>query len=347
MQALAHDPEAVAFWRRHTVVGVLLCVLLPVVAALHTWATPGAPNAAARYGVCAAVAVLSPLLLRVPVERVVRHRYGRLFFDAWELSGLAGVLTMAVLDGGGASDYLLFLYVLLAHAALAYPPVGMVIAGLVALAGYLGVSTIGAADVPIADLVFGACTLLLTTGICALASHNHVLVHRRTASQARRVAALAELDGLTGCLNNRAFHDRLAATAAEASESHPVSLVILDVDHFKHVNDQHGHPAGDEVLQELGALLRGVCRARDAPGRLGGDEFALLLPDTAAPAARAAAERVRAEIARGQGEHGVTLSVGVATSVHPTDGVGLMAAADRAVYAAKRDGRNRVAEVPV
>jgi diguanylate cyclase (GGDEF)-like protein len=344
MRILAHDEQKVAFWRRHTVVGVVLCVVLPTIAALHTWLTPDAPNATARYAICGTVAVLSPLLLRVPVRRVVTHPWGRLFFDGWELLGLTLVLVMALLDGGGSSEYLLFLYVLLAHAALAYPPVGMVVAGLVALAGYLGVCLLGAAHVPAQSLVISSLTLLITTGTCALASHNHVLAYRRTASQARRVAALAELDGLTGCLNNRAFHERLAQVCAEASEDRPVSLVILDIDHFKGVNDQYGHPAGDAVLEGVGGVLRAVSRVADAPGRLGGDEFALLLPGTGPDEALAVAERVRAEVGVAlAAEHAVTVSVGVATCVLVTDGTQLLAAADRAVYAAKRAGRDRVA----
>jgi diguanylate cyclase (GGDEF)-like protein len=251
---------------------------------------------------------------------------------------------MAVLDGGGTSSYLLLLYVLLAHAALAYPPVSMVVAGLVALAGYLGVSLFGAADVPASSLINGALTLLLTTGTCALASHNHVLAYRRTASQARRVAAMAELDGLTGCLNNRAFHERLSAAALAATAARPVSLVILDIDHFKDVNDQHGHPAGDAVLEGVGRVLRNASRTGDAAGRLGGDEFALLLPGTTAAEAFVVAERVRAEVRRIEAEHAITVSVGVATSDLRTDGSTVLAAADRAVYAAKRAGRDRVAE---
>jgi diguanylate cyclase (GGDEF)-like protein len=124
-----------------------------------------------------------------------------------------------------------------------------------------------------------------------------------------------------------------------------VSLVVLDVDHFKSVNDEHGHPAGDAVLAGVGAVLRGASRDGDAAGRLGGDEFALLLPGTTAAEAVSVAERVRAEVGRVAVEHGVTASVGVATTVRPADGAELLDAADRAVYTAKRGGRDRVAEL--
>jgi hypothetical protein len=184
---LAQDDGKVAFWRRHTRVGVLLCIVLPAVGVLDTWLTPGASNPGARYAICVTVAALAPALLLVDVDRVVRHRFGRLFFDVWELAGLVLVLAMALLDGGGTSMYLHFLYVLLAHAALSYPPVGMTVAGLVAVTGYLGVHWLGVADRPLHEVVTGTLTLLLTTGICAFASHNHVLAYRRTESRARRV----------------------------------------------------------------------------------------------------------------------------------------------------------------
>ena len=337
------DEEKVAFWRRHTLVGVALCVLLPAIVVLDTWLSPDAANAAARYAWSMGVALSSLLVLLVPIDRVVRHPCGRLFFDLWEAAGLGVVLVVAVLDGGVTSPYLHFLYVLLAHAALAYPPAGMVVAGGVAVAGYFLVAWAGAADVPAHALVSGTLTLVMTTAICAFASHNHVLAYRRTATYARRVAALAELDGLTGCLNNRAFHERLAELAPTASADRPVSLVVLDVDRFKDINDRHGHPAGDAVLEGIGAVLRATSRTGDAAGRLGGDEFALLLPHTPAEEAYAVAQRVRGEISRGAVEHAATVSVGVATCRAGGDGSGLLAAADRALYAAKRAGRDRTA----
>jgi diguanylate cyclase (GGDEF)-like protein len=342
VRILAADEEKVAFWRRHTLVGVALCVVLPAIVALDTWLTPDPVNAPARYALSVGVAAPSLLLLLVPVDRVVRHRYGRLFFDVWEAAGLALVLGIALLDGGGTSPYLHFLYVLLAHAALAYPPAGMVVAGGVAVAGYLGVAWLGAADVPAHALLTGILTLGMTTAICAFASHNHVLAYRRTATRARRVARLAELDGLTGCLHNRAFHERLAQVAGTASPQGPASLVVLDVDHFKAVNDQHGHPAGDAVLEGVGAVLRAATRTGDVAGRLGGDEFALLLPHTGADEAYAVAQRVRADITRVTVSTPITVSVGVATWDRSGDGSGLLAAADRAVYDAKRGGRDRV-----
>ncbi|WNB86871.1 GGDEF domain-containing protein [Cellulomonas sp. ATA003] len=342
MKPLAQDEEQVLFWRRHAVLGVLLCTVLPAVAVLDTWMSDAPAHEALRYGICLTVMVLSPLLLLVPVGRVVRHPAGRLFFDAWETAGLTLVLTMAVLDGGAYSPYLQMLYILLAHAALAYPPGGMVVAGALAVTGFLGVSLTGGAP-DARYLVTGALLLTVTTGTCAFASHNHVRAYRRTASRARRVERLAELDGLTGCVNNRTFHERLADAAEVAGPAHPLSLLVIDIDQFKSVNDGLGHPAGDAVLQRVGAILRGVSRAIDTAGRLGGDEFALLLPATTTDDAVRVAERVREQVRAVTGDGAVTVSVGVATcATDRTDPAALMAAADRAVYRAKATGRDRV-----
>ena len=117
-----------------------------------------------------------------------------------------------------------------------------------------------------------------------------------------RNLAIAEIraatDGLTGLPNKRAVTDTLKRMFAQAATTRsPLALLLLDLDHFKQVNDQHGHPVGDQVLANVGAALRGVLRNRDFAGRNGGEEFAILLPDTEIAAALEIAERVRAAIA--------------------------------------------------
>ena len=114
-----------AFWRRHLWIGVALCVALPVVVVAHTLlfdASAGRTHPTALLVLVSAVAVPAPLLLRVPVERLVaRPRRRHLFFDTWEAVGVALVAVVSLLDGGAHSPYVLFFFVLLAHAALAYP----------------------------------------------------------------------------------------------------------------------------------------------------------------------------------------------------------------------------------
>ncbi len=166
-----------------------------------------------------------------------------------------------------------------------------------------------------------------------------------------RNLAVAEIgaatDGLTGLPNKRAVTDALKRTFAQATmTSAPLGLVMLDLDHFKQVNDQHGHAAGDQVLAGVGAALRGVLRARDFAGRNGGEEFSVLLPDTEIDAALEIAERIRAAIAEitvPGTDVPVTASLGVAGFPgHGSTLERLERLADAALYVAKRQGRNRV-----
>lgn len=167
------------------------------------------------------------------------------------------------------------------------------------------------------------------------------------------LSARAQIDALTGLWNRRYFDQRLADELAAAQRyGRLVSLVMMDVDHFKQINDRLGHPFGDFVLQRLGERLGDSVRNVDAPCRYGGEELAIVLPETPVSSARATAERIRAAIADSPFETEtlplrVTASFGVA-STELFDAPGailleqLVAAADAALYVAKRDGRNRV-----
>jgi diguanylate cyclase (GGDEF)-like protein len=342
MRALADDDEQVAFWVRHTRLGVGLCFALPLVLIGYTLLSDDAPHPGLSVALAAAVCVLSPLLLLVPVRRLVHSPYGGWFFYGWEAGGIALVLLFAALDRGAGSPLVAFYYVLLAHAALAYPPSGLAVTGGGTIVAILGLALFGPTT-SVELLVLKVATLAIATATCAVASYNHVRAYRRTAAYAQRIALLAERDGLTGCLNHRTFHERLGAEATVADRDHPLALLLVDVDHFKTVNDSHGHPAGDQVLALVGATLRDCSRPGDAVGRLGGDEFALLLPCGSASAALGVAERVRRQVREAAVALDVTVSVGFAVSSARGDAQGLLAAADRAVYRAKRAGRDQVA----
>ncbi|HYV68079.1 MAG TPA: diguanylate cyclase, partial [Myxococcales bacterium] len=176
------------------------------------------------------------------------------------------------------------------------------------------------------------------------------VVRTRLYEQAER---LATTDGLTGLLNRRTFGTQLAARVREAQRyRRPLSLLLLDVDHFKKVNDTHGHPAGDAVLRGVAAVARAQARETDLVARYGGEELAVVLPETDAAGARAIAERLRAAVestahATDQGPLRVTISVGVATwPGGGQTGDELLTTADRALYRAKQTGRNRVESGP-
>jgi diguanylate cyclase (GGDEF)-like protein len=163
-----------------------------------------------------------------------------------------------------------------------------------------------------------------------------------------QVQRQAVTDELTGLSNHGRFQQVIAAEAAAARRfDQPLALLMLDVDNFKRVNDTHGHQQGDVVLREIAAVLRDCAREVDEPARYGGEELAVALQQTDLDGAQAIAERVRTavealELPRldGGGTLGVTVSCGVAASADG-DPIALIAAADAALYAAKRAGKNR------
>lgn len=163
-----------------------------------------------------------------------------------------------------------------------------------------------------------------------------------------RIEQLAIRDELTGAYNRRFLMECLARERSRAERlGAPFSVCLLDVDHFKSINDAFGHAAGDTVLIELPALAAAALRGADVFGRFGGEEFLAILPDTGLAGAQAVAERVRAaiEAARfpGVGERRVTATVAVAQYRAGEEVAALLARADRALYAGKTGGRNRVA----
>jgi two-component system chemotaxis response regulator CheY len=170
-------------------------------------------------------------------------------------------------------------------------------------------------------------------------------VHETLRRQNTRLAELATTDELTGVKNRRRFREDLEMHVALAAREHlPLSLVMLDVDHFKSYNDAFGHPAGDEILRSLAAVLRQGVREHDTVARYGGEEFVVLLPATDQGAAVAVAERLRSVIERhSRTTRTVTASFGVATAdAAARDAQVLVAEADEALYHAKRSGRNCV-----
>jgi len=167
---------------------------------------------------------------------------------------------------------------------------------------------------------------------------------------ADRLERLATTDPLTGLFNPRAFHDELRHELGRTARyREPISLLLMDLDGLKRINDQFGHEAGDAALRSVSAAMRSGLREIDLGARIGGDEFAVLAPQTGAEAAVILAERLRALVAtagNGRGGRPTTISIGIASvspSMHALPTVAsLMAAADAALYAAKRAGGNRV-----
>ncbi|MFI5311116.1 MAG: diguanylate cyclase [Gemmatimonadales bacterium] len=156
-------------------------------------------------------------------------------------------------------------------------------------------------------------------------------------------------DPLSGCFNRRGFDQLTVREVSRAVRgNHPIAVLAIDVDHFKRVNDEFGHLTGDEVLREMGALLRETARLGDVVARIGGEEFEILAPDTNAEGAQILADRLQhafhaKAFASVGGHRKITVSIGIAAETARNDHVAatLVARADEALYVAKRNGRDR------
>ena len=186
-------------------------------------------------------------------------------------------------------------------------------------------------------------------------------VHEKLETRAREVEQLTQqleqaktealLDPLTGLKNRRGFELAVKELEIAGSPFKGSALVLADIDHFKQINDRHGHLLGDKILRAIGQTLQANIKGRDIAGRPGGDEFAILLQQTPLAGARALAEQIRTAVAAGRIRRSdskeqpgtVTLSIGVAAGGSDDTLESLLARADAALYAAKRAGRNRVA----
>lgn len=197
--------------------------------------------------------------------------------------------------------------------------------------------------------------------LIALAMLTHILRLRAQVAARTRELDLARLraeteartDALTGLPNRRHFLEALMRDLARAErENLPLSLLSIDIDHFKHVNDRHGHAAGDKALRHTADALSAHVRSSDVAARIGGEEFALSCLNTGPDVARHLAERLRSAIESIRAEHGgqdfgFTVSIGISTYQPGDDVASLLQRADVALYAAKQAGRNRVQESPV
>ncbi len=161
-----------------------------------------------------------------------------------------------------------------------------------------------------------------------------------------RLEALTIIDGLTGLKNNRAFHENLSIQIALIKRiPAPLSLLLIDVDHFKSINDTFGHPVGDKYLIEIAQILQRSSREGDFTARYGGEEFAIILPNTDQMNAITAAEKFRNAVESALwAERVITISIGISTFLPETigDKALLISSADRALYLSKERGRNCV-----
>jgi diguanylate cyclase (GGDEF)-like protein len=189
----------------------------------------------------------------------------------------------------------------------------------------------------------GVASALFVQVFTLLQSLGFLLMHRER--QEENIERLAMTDALTGVYNRRTLFELGEKELDRARRAgSPLSVVILDLDNFKRINDTHGHQAGDAVLQRFVEVVRGCLRSADILTRYGGEEFCILLPDAPSGAAQAVAERIREAVESSPFTVGkVTSSAGVASLTADAPSLSaLVGRADEALYAAKREGRNRV-----
>ncbi len=180
---------------------------------------------------------------------------------------------------------------------------------------------------------------ILGLGIIALQWRTALGDQIRQLERARRES---RTDGLTGLANRRGIEERLSDEVTRSIRfGHSLSLLMIDLDDFKSINDRFGHAAGDQALRATSKSIEGSIRSIDLAGRYGGEEFMVILPETATPGAEIVAERIRSWVEQ---TVGVTVSIGLASLDGETSNpAALIGAADAALYEAKRAGKNRIA----
>ncbi|MBW3602881.1 MAG: GGDEF domain-containing protein [Actinobacteria bacterium] len=343
MSGAGRETQHVDVWVHHIRVGILMSLLGAAAVLGYAAAPPSRPGDAGLAALAVAVALYSALLLRLPLHRLAAHRLRPRMLVVWT-AVTSGVVVVAVLLDGGAGSPLVWLNCLtLVHATGTYAPQGTAVIGGAAVVSYAAIAVVGS-PVSVGRVVMTLTTLVLLTLLCALTSESYWAQRRRQAELAERLAALADEDGLTGCLNHRAFHERLREEVGRATRyGQPLSLLLADLDHFKAVNDAFGHPVGDAVLATVAGLLRDLARDVDVVARLGGEEFALLLPATGIDDAVSVATRLRSSVAALRDPVGVTVCVGISAIPAPARGaLDLLEQADIALYEGKRSGRDHV-----
>jgi diguanylate cyclase (GGDEF)-like protein len=267
------------------------------------------------------------VIARLPQERIVRSRYREAFFMSWSVADLVLIVAAVAADGGTRSPLALIFFIPVVFAAMSYPLRSVVAVAGLSVIGYLAIAFLAGGSSWRYDAVF-AVMLACTGAMSAWQARN----------QDRQRAALMEVsraDALTGCLNRRGFEERaVVEIAAAGRRARQGAVLVLDLDHFKLVNDRLGHAAGDELLCWVVETIGRTIRPEDAIGRMGGDEFAVLFADIEPMEALATATRITLAL-----RERAPCSIGVAS--FPMDGTELeelMRHADVRLYAS-RHGR--------
>lgn len=322
------------FWLSHVRAGVILTELACTLVLVYVLAEPGLEHRRTLLVLLGLVMASTGAILLLPLREVVAHPRASWFFYSWSAAAASLATAGALLSGGARSPLISLYFIMLVYAATAYPPQALARVAFLVVGLYLALALRDATDLGSSALVAGS--LALTAWMSSIASRNQW-------HQLQEQTALARVDGLTGCLNHRAFREVLDAEVERAHRlGHPLSVLLIDLDEFKQVNDEEGHLAGDARLRRTGVLLRNAVRRIDSVGRIGGDEFAVLLIESDLAQAMHVGERVCEGARAVAGDARSSVSVGVALLSDDDTATTFLREADAALYDAKRAGRDQV-----
>jgi len=332
------------FWLTHMLLGFGVFLMETLVVMLYLALTPSGPHRPLLWWIAAswlAFAVAGLAFAPTIVTKPWRSTYS----VAWTIASTYAVGLVAILDNGVSSPIVLLLFLSLIYGTLMFTPRSAALCGVSALASLTIVAVVERGPAGSAGptfMLFAAMTGAAMLSVTSAINRSHV--ERHETSLLASLAALASTDELTGCTVRRVLRQRTDEEIERALRSgSPLSLLMIDVDQFKAVNDNYGHVVGDRVLATIGRILLANVRTFDVASRLGGDEFALLLPETDGSGAVVVAERIFRDLA-GAGEVPVTLSIGVSSLDRSLPTLEhLFDEADMALYQVKRAGRDAIA----
>jgi len=341
--AVDDDEWEYALWRRHLFMGIGSFTLGALLLLGYLLLTPHGPHrgllmAIDAGGVACWLGVFAPV-----GSRVLQTKWRVPFFCLWSVTTLGLIAAAAGLDGGAESPITGMLVLPVLFAALVYPLPTVVALAVVAEVFYSIIAATGVV-VSTSRVAMTGVALGLAGGIAVMAAINRSAQDRDRRRLTARLHKLATRDGLTGCLTYQAFQDALEAEAARARRHRrPFSVVMVDLDSFKDINDAHGHDVGDATLRGVVQALLAAARTTDVVGRLGGDELAVLLPETDAAQAPLVAERFQWHARSAKTPVAVTVSFGTATWSDDFESPAeVIRHADQALYSAKNAGRDRL-----
>ena len=332
------------FWLAHMRIGFGIFLIETLVVMLYLDLTPSGPRRPLLWAIAAGWLVFASAgLLLAPM--IASRPWRSTYSVTWTVASTYAVGLVAALDVGLASPILFLLFLPLIYGTLMFSPRAATACGASAILSLAMVRVLdqrGGVAEGRTFMLFAALAGAAILSVAASVNRTHIEQHEK-----HLLAALAELastDELTGCAVRRILRQRTEEEIQRAMRTQsPLSLLMIDVDRFKSVNDSYGHVVGDRVLTNIGQILLQNVRAFDVASRLGGDEFALLLPETDERGAVMVAERIVRDLANNS-EVPVTLSIGTSCLDRSSPTMEhLFDEADLALYEAKRSGRDAIA----